>query len=167
MSAPPFNHIMFSNKDTGGQLVHSSYCPCRPAWCANCGDARSAPERDCPNPSPGEPYKDCGRGGHMFTLTADPKAPDPIPAPEVHCILKSTDVKLPGWRLRVSYEIEADGEIEIAEEVVHPEQVENPDARHVRRNARMILVEHEARWLHAQIGAWLDGRGHGSHVRES
>lgn len=41
-------------------------------WCENCGDAFSAPERDCPNPSPGEPLVDCGRGGHMFRLTSPP-----------------------------------------------------------------------------------------------
>lgn len=36
-------------------------------WCVRCGDAFEAPERDCPNPAPGRPYVDCGRGGHMFS----------------------------------------------------------------------------------------------------
>lgn len=37
-----------------------------PPQCSNCGDPFDGPERDCPNPSPGRPYVDCGRGGHMF-----------------------------------------------------------------------------------------------------
>ncbi|HET9063727.1 MAG TPA: hypothetical protein VFO62_10600 [Candidatus Binatia bacterium] len=77
---------------------------------------------------------------------------------EYHRILKSTDEHNAGWRLRVSFDVEDPGEIEIAEEVVHPEQAENPDARHKRHNARMILVEHEVRWLHAQLGEWLANR---------
>lgn len=39
----------------------------RLSFCLNCGDRFGAPERDCQNPSPGKPYVDCGRGGHMFT----------------------------------------------------------------------------------------------------
>lgn len=35
--------------------------------CENCGDLFDAPERTCPNPSPGKPYVHCGRGGHMFS----------------------------------------------------------------------------------------------------
>lgn len=42
-------------------------------WCENCGDAFDGPERTCPRPSPGEPYKHCGRGGHMFRLTVEPR----------------------------------------------------------------------------------------------
>ncbi len=34
--------------------------------CHNCGDHFDAPERECPEPSPGIPYVDCGRGGHYF-----------------------------------------------------------------------------------------------------
>lgn len=34
--------------------------------CRNCGDRFDGPVRDCPNPSPGKPYVDCGRGGHWF-----------------------------------------------------------------------------------------------------
>jgi len=68
-------------------------------------------------------------------------------------ILKSEDPKLPGWRLRVS--AEDDIEIEIVEEMVHPEQVDNPEARHARRNAKMILVRHEAEWLRDTLTAWL------------
>lgn len=34
--------------------------------CRNCGDAFEWPERPCPKPSPGVPYVDCGRGGHVF-----------------------------------------------------------------------------------------------------
>lgn len=41
--------------------------------CTNCGDRFDGPERDCPNPSPGEPYKDCGRGGHMFRAPGRPE----------------------------------------------------------------------------------------------
>ncbi len=42
--------------------------------CSNCGDAFDGPVRDCPNPSPGRPLIECGRGGHMFTTT-DPDTP--------------------------------------------------------------------------------------------
>lgn len=47
-------------------------------YCANCGDPfdvdagnaacrlPSGAWRQCPNPSPGEPLKDCGVGGHMY-----------------------------------------------------------------------------------------------------
>lgn len=76
---------------------------------------------------------------------------------DVTRILKSQDSKLAGWRLRVAWE--DDGEIEIAEEIVHAEQVDNPDARHLRRNARSILTRHEAEWLLDQLSEWLDG-GH-------
>lgn len=41
-------------------------------WCVRCGDALGAPERDCPNPAPGQPYVDCGRGGHMFSARKPP-----------------------------------------------------------------------------------------------
>jgi hypothetical protein len=41
-------------------------------WCENCGDAFDGPERDCPQPAPGEPLKQCGRGGHMFRLERPP-----------------------------------------------------------------------------------------------
>lgn len=34
--------------------------------CRTCDDTPSSPERPCPRPSPGRPYVDCGRGGHMF-----------------------------------------------------------------------------------------------------
>jgi len=34
--------------------------------CVRCGVAFDAPETDCPNPAPGVPLIDCGRGGHMF-----------------------------------------------------------------------------------------------------
>jgi hypothetical protein len=37
--------------------------------CANCGDRFDDKERPCPRPSPGTPYVNCGRGGHMFTFT--------------------------------------------------------------------------------------------------
>lgn len=69
-------------------------------------------------------------------------------------ILPSTDEKLPGWRLRVS--AEDGGEIEIAEEVVHPEQVNNPIARHARRRAKMILDRREAAWLRDRLVEWLE-----------
>lgn len=70
-------------------------------------------------------------------------------------ILKSADPKFPGWRLRVAWE--DGGEVEIAEEIVHPEKVDDPEARHVRRNGKMILVEHEARFLRDALTEWLDG----------
>jgi hypothetical protein len=41
-------------------------------WCENCGDAFTGPKRDCPKPAKGRPYKECGRGGHMFRLEHDP-----------------------------------------------------------------------------------------------
>jgi hypothetical protein len=41
-------------------------------WCENCGDAFDGPERPCPQPAPGEPLKQCGRGGHMFRLDRPP-----------------------------------------------------------------------------------------------
>lgn len=40
--------------------------------CKNCGDTFSAPERDCPQ-AVGEPYKDSGRGGHIFDAPGDEK----------------------------------------------------------------------------------------------
>jgi len=40
--------------------------------CSNCGDTADGPERDCPKPSPGRPYVDCGRGGHMFDKVKPP-----------------------------------------------------------------------------------------------
>jgi hypothetical protein len=46
-------------------------------WCENCGDAFTGPERDCPKPAAGRPYKECGRGGHMFRLEHDPAQPAP------------------------------------------------------------------------------------------
>jgi hypothetical protein len=52
-------------------------------WCENCGDAFTGPERDCPKPAKGRPYKECGRGGHMFRLEHDPakgsKPAEPLP----------------------------------------------------------------------------------------
>ena len=79
-------------------------------------------------------------------------------------ILKSSDPKLPGWRLRVSRE-EGDCEIEIAEEIVHPEQVDNPEARHMRRNARAILMLAEARWLRDALTDALGDSASGTRKR--
>jgi hypothetical protein len=45
----------------------------KPLRCRNCGDRTDAPERPCPDPSPGIPYVDCGRGGHFFDRLADPE----------------------------------------------------------------------------------------------
>lgn len=42
-------------------------------WCESCGDAFDGPERTCPRPAPGREYVDCGRGGHMFRLEAEPR----------------------------------------------------------------------------------------------
>ena len=39
--------------------------------CRTCGDSFEAPERPCPKPSPGRPYVDTGRGGHVFDVTGD------------------------------------------------------------------------------------------------
>lgn len=69
-------------------------------------------------------------------------------------ILRSNDAKLPGWRLRISWE--DDDEILIAEEIVHPEQIDNPGARAKKRNATVILLVREAEWLHARLGEWLE-----------
>ena len=41
--------------------------------CKTCGDTFDAPERDCPNPAPGTPLVDCGRGGHTFNAPGDEK----------------------------------------------------------------------------------------------
>lgn len=41
--------------------------------CSTCGDSIDDPERECPSPSNGKPYVDCGRGGHMFTAPGDEK----------------------------------------------------------------------------------------------
>lgn len=47
-----------------------------PLTCRNCGDSFTAPERDCPKPSPGRPYQECGRGGHMFfPVEPEPRKP--------------------------------------------------------------------------------------------
>lgn len=53
-------------------------------WCDRCGDAFDGPERDCPRPAPGRPYNECGRGGHMFRLGADP-GPLPKTVPCMTC----------------------------------------------------------------------------------
>lgn len=50
-----------------------------PLICRNCGDSFTAPERPCPKPSPGRPYKECGRGGHMF-FPVEPKPRRPLTA---------------------------------------------------------------------------------------
>lgn len=41
--------------------------------CRNCQDAVTDEDRTCPNPSPGKPLIDCGRGGHMFDAPGDEK----------------------------------------------------------------------------------------------
>jgi hypothetical protein len=46
--------------------------PASGPWCENCGDALDGAERSCPQPVPGEPLKQCGRGGHMFRLDRPP-----------------------------------------------------------------------------------------------
>ncbi len=51
--------------------------PVQGPWCYRCGDAFFDPERPCPNPKLGKPYVDCGRGGHMFTLTERPASKHP------------------------------------------------------------------------------------------
>jgi hypothetical protein len=70
-------------------------------------------------------------------------------------IRKSADPKLPGWRLRVS--AECTKEIEIIEETVHPEQVDNPEARHTTRRERILVVREEAMWLRDALNEWLTG----------
>lgn len=72
-------------------------------------------------------------------------------------IRKSDDPKLPGWRLRVSAECEH--ELEIVEEIVHPEQADNPAARFTTRRERIILGRDEAEWLHDALEQWLRARG--------
>ena len=74
-----------------------------------------------------------------------------------HRILKSTDPKLPGWRLRISWEEKH--EIEIVEEIVHAEKVDNPEARHTRRNAKIIASTDEIRWLRDTLNEWLGDAG--------
>jgi len=42
--------------------------------CRQCGDAFAGDEeRNCPNPAPGKPLIDCGRGGHIFDAPGDEK----------------------------------------------------------------------------------------------
>ncbi len=40
--------------------------------CRACGDSDDT-ERDCPQPAPGVPFVDCGRGGHYFDAPGDEK----------------------------------------------------------------------------------------------
>lgn len=68
-------------------------------------------------------------------------------------ILKSADEKLPDWRLRVSAPCAHD--VDIAEEFVHPEQIDNPIARHTKRRDRLCLMRPEAEWLRDALTAWL------------
>jgi hypothetical protein len=71
---------VFAAAEMGRRVAETS--PAGP-WCENCGDAFTGPERDCPQPAPGRPYKECGRGGHMFKLEHDPakgpKSAEPLP----------------------------------------------------------------------------------------
>jgi thymidylate synthase (FAD) len=41
--------------------------------CRQCGDLFTDEERDCPNPAPGRPLVDSGRGGHVFDTPGDEK----------------------------------------------------------------------------------------------
>jgi thymidylate synthase (FAD) len=41
--------------------------------CRTCGDSLDAPERPCPNASPGRELVDVGRGGHVFDAPGDEK----------------------------------------------------------------------------------------------
>lgn len=70
-----------------------------------------------------------------------------------HRIFKSQDPMLPEWRLRVS--ADCAHEVDLAEEIVHPEQVENPNARHTRRREVIRVTRDEAVWLRDALNAWL------------
>lgn len=72
---------------------------------------------------------------------------------EFHRIIKSTDPKLPEWRLRVS--AECPHEVDIAEELVHPEQIDNPKARHTKRRALVRATREEAIRIRDALTEWL------------
>lgn len=55
-----------------------------------------------------------------------------------------------GWRLRVDKQ--EDELTEIYEERVLPEQVANPQARHVSEFKRINLTWEDVKWLHATLG---------------
>lgn len=63
-----------------------------PLTCRNCGDSFTAPERSCPSPSPGRPYKECGRGGHMF-LPVEPEPRELLSAKRLREIRKLTECR--------------------------------------------------------------------------
>lgn len=69
-------------------------------------------------------------------------------------IRKSGDPMLPEWRLRVS--ADCAHEIDVAEERVHPEQVDNPAARHSKGRDVVRMTRAEATWLRDALTAWLD-----------
>lgn len=74
-------------------------------------------------------------------------------------IRKSDDPLLPGWRLRVSRD--DDGgipDITFAEEIVLPDQVDNPAARHRRRNMFTLLTLADAVWLRDALTAAIEDR---------
>lgn len=70
MNAPAYE---FKVADPSAKVADDKLPTLLRPWCENCGDAFDGPERDCPHPSPGRPYKECGRGGHMFRLQTAPK----------------------------------------------------------------------------------------------
>lgn len=71
-----------------------------------------------------------------------------------HRILRSADPKLPEWRLRVS--ADCAHEVDIVEEIVHPEQANNPNARHAKRREIIRAIRAEAVWLRDALTAWLE-----------
>jgi hypothetical protein len=92
-------YIIRANRERGSSYTPPSIASNAPAgasgpWCENCGDAFTGPERDCPKPAPGRPYKECGRGGHMFRLERDPAkgpvavhAASDLPPPEERIVV--------------------------------------------------------------------------------
>jgi hypothetical protein len=63
--------------------------------------------------------------------------------------------ELPGSRFRLE-RFEGESHCEIVDEVVLPEQVDNPNANHIRktRDVLCLTLEHQ-RWLHEALGEML------------
>ncbi len=67
-----------------------------PLRCRNCGDPFEGPERDCPSPSAGRaPYKDSGRGGHVFVAPPEPPPPESLTAGRLREIARLAQVRGP------------------------------------------------------------------------
>lgn len=70
----------------------------------------------------------------------------------------------PGGRLRIEVDAsEGAGALtEVAAEQVHPEQINNPDARHTRRRTTILLTDDEVDWAIESLIAVREHRTRGS-----